>query len=367
LTALIVGCLVAVVLLLVFWLRVRAARSDRRSMETYGHALGVLGDVAKRTGPSSSVRVLPQGEPGRAHVRTGPSDRGSSPRAASPSGPEVSRSRLPEVERPRSGGAGASAPARAYRWPSVSMPVPQHEQSDQDMRTRDGRDRLRSDSVGAVRPKGARPRAVQADQDAPPLHMAASPATGSSTAEPEIVVGRTTSERASPAELRRQVTVRRLATGACAAVAVGAIALASVLLSGNGAPTAKAPPKSRHPSSNTTVTSTTAVPPTTARPAVIEPISSSGSQVSFQAPAGPYVVSFTTSGGPCWLGVETGVGTGDFIWEDTVQPGTAATYRSSGSLVLDVGAAEYLSLSVNGIPARIPSAITTGYVLFVSR
>jgi hypothetical protein len=229
------------------------------------------------------------------------------------------------------------------------MPVPPHELH--------GEER-----TGAGRSAGQEP-----GEQARELHRAPAPATQSSPAEPEIVVGRTAPERVSPAELRRQVTVRRLATGACAAVAVGAIALAAVLLSGNSAPTSKASSKSlHHPSSSTKATSTTSVPPTTARPAVLEPISSSGSQVSFQAPAGPYVVSFTTSGGPCWLGVETGVGSGDFVWEDTVQPGSAATYRSSGSLVLDVGAAEYLSLSVNGIPARIPRAITTGYVLFVS-
>jgi hypothetical protein len=193
-----------------------------------------------------------------------------------------------------------------------------------------------------------------------------SPAAEAGTAEPEIVA-RAAAHRVSPDELRRQATVRRLATGACAAVAVTAIVLAAVLVSGSAHPTQKASSKTRHHlSPSTSVTSTTAVPSTTARPAVIEPISSSGTDVSFQAPAGHYVLTFATSGGPCWAGVETGVGTGDFLWEETVQPGSDATYKASGSLVVDVGAAEYLSLSVNGVPARIPHAVTTGYILFVS-
>jgi hypothetical protein len=64
--------------------------------------------------------------------------------------------------------------------------------------------------------------------------------------------------------------------------------------------------------------------------------------------------------------VETGVGTGNFLFNETVQPGTDATYKTSGSLVVNVGAAEYLSVSLNGVPLRIPSGVTTGYISFLT-
>jgi hypothetical protein len=396
-TALIVGGLVVVVLLVVVWLRLSAARSDSRSMETYGHALGVLGDVAKRTGPSPSVRVLPRAEPGRTHVRTG---QGGGPSSDTRSPPPTGADRADDPGSGalgvQSGDAGEAAPARAYRRPSVSIPVSEHgvsfddprprrgsEQpvagdhrvrepgvatsSDQDLHSPEGSERDRHEVAGVVRQQVARPRSFRL-REGEPLSRP-SPAAVAAPAEPEseVVAAPAASKTMSPAELRRQATVRRIATTACAAVAVVLIAVAAIELSGSPSHTATPPSKTKHHgTSSTSVPPSTAAPSTTAKPAVINPTSTSGNEATFPAPSGTYVLTFATSDSPCWVGVESAIGSGDFLWTDAVQPGISATYKASGSLAVNVGAAQYLSVRVNGEPIRIPSSVTTGYLSFAS-
>jgi hypothetical protein len=47
-----------------------------------------------------------------------------------------------------------------------------------------------------------------------------------------------------------------------------------------------------------------------------------------------------------------------------VQPGTPASYKAKGSFVVNVGAPTYLSVSMNGVPLRIPSDVTDDYLSF---
>jgi hypothetical protein len=363
-TAIIVGGLVVVVVLAIVWLRYRAARSDRRSMETYGHALGVLGSVAKRTGRPQSVRVLPRAEPGQAHVRTGGTGAVSPARAARPLPPSASipvRQHVVSFDDSGEEWAGAGRPV--VREPAHDGPP----SSSGDEGPGDRRAGVRHEAVPAFRPQGNRPGAVRRQHDPGRVDAAAWPPVADVAAsDAGIVLEPPMLPSVSPEGLRRQASVRRLATGGFAALAVAAIVLAAIELSG-AAHTAKSPPPtSLHPSTSTSAPSTTAARPTTTSPAVIEPISTSGNDVTFQAPAGDYVLTFATSGQPCWVGVETGVGTSDFLWTQAVQPGSDATYKAAGSLVVNVGAAEYLSVSVNGVPIRIPSGVTTGYISFVA-
>jgi type II secretory pathway pseudopilin PulG len=59
--------LAVLVIAAIVWARVSAARSENKSVETYEHALGVLGEVAKRT-ESTGFRIVPHEETGRPHV-----------------------------------------------------------------------------------------------------------------------------------------------------------------------------------------------------------------------------------------------------------------------------------------------------------
>jgi hypothetical protein len=431
-TYLIVGGIIVVVILLVVWLRFSASRSDRRSMETYGHALGVLGDVAKRTGPSPSVRLLPRGEPGRAHVKTGESG-AAVDRPSAPPGPDAFDGRAAEAQRARySGergrdlsaggrtrGAGAVPPPAAYSRPSASMPVPEHEITFEDrgdewagagrptlrepgerLASRERFDREPADappddtyerprhaSAASARIQGARP--VQSrnrganEEDGHTGAPGATPgeaATGAVAAEalgaagletdpavPAVPVTTARSQPVSPDELRRQAAVRRLATGAFATLAVIAIIVASIELAGSPTTSAKGTTKGTdHPKAVATTTTTRPAPSTTLKPAAVKPVSTSGNEVTFDAPSGHYVITFSTSSGPCYLGVETGLGTGDYLWSDTVPAGSSASYKASGSVVVNVGAPAYLSASLNGVPVSIPKGVTDDYLAFVS-
>ena len=59
--------LAVLVIAAIVWARVSASRSEHKSVETYEHALGVLGEVSKRT-ESTGFRILPHEETGRPHV-----------------------------------------------------------------------------------------------------------------------------------------------------------------------------------------------------------------------------------------------------------------------------------------------------------
>jgi hypothetical protein len=190
-------------------------------------------------------------------------------------------------------------------------------------------------------------------------------AAGQETDPAIPVVTATPSQPISPDEIRRQAAVRRLATGAFAAIAVIAIVVASIELSGNPTPAAKATTKGQHHPKATTTTSAPA-PSTTLKPAVVKPVSISGNEVTFNAPSGHYLITFSAAGGPCYVGVETGLGTGNYLWSDTVQPGASASYKASGSVVVNVGAPAYLAASLNGVPISIPKGVTDDYLAFVS-
>lgn len=398
----VVGGLIVVVILVVVWLRFSAARSDRRSMETYGHALGVLGDVAKRTGPSPSVRVLPRGEPGRAHVRASASDGPSTPPSSGrPSGAGTSDSLATDPPRGRIGGAGArpanagatptgagATPTgagaaggfsvRAYRQPSASIPVPEHEVSFDDIGEewagaarpvlRESADRLasrdRADRAERSQGAGAGPDLTDLGGEGGTAAPVVEPSIGEAEPMLEPVV---IQQSISPDELRRQATVRRLATGSFAVIAVIAIVAASIQLSGNPPAKPKTAPNGGHHATPTTrPPPTTAVTPTTVKPAVVEPLSTSGNEVTFQAPSGHFLLTFSAITGPCYVAVETGIGTGDYLWSGLVQPGTPATYKGTGSFVLALGAPAYMSVSMNGVPLRIPAGVADDYIAFES-
>lgn len=366
-TEFIVGGVVVVVLLVVVWLRFRAGRSDRRSMETYGHALGVLGSVAKRTGPSASVRVLPPAEPGQAHVRTGGAGAVSPPRAYHRPPPSI-----PTPERGLSfedrGGQWAGAGRPAVREPGERVaPRDRPHNEPGDAGPGDLHLRARREPARPLRPSEARPEGLRAKSAPHGPDPAASPAASGATAEPRLVPEPARLPSSSPDELRRQAAVRRLATGAFALLAVIAIVLGAIQLLTGPPQAGKAPPTTHsHSSTSTSAPSTTVARTTTTRPDVIAPISSSGNEVTYSVSAAHYLLTFATSGQPCWVGVETGVGSGNFVWTGAVQPGSNASYHASGSLVVNVGAAEYLSVRVNGVPIRIPGDLSTGYLSFVS-
>lgn len=378
-TAWIAGAAVVILVIIgIAWARVRSGRSDRRSMESYGHGLAALGDVAKRTGPSASVRVLPRGDLGRTYVRPGP----AATRSAGADRTETAR---------RSG-----SPARAIvpgetispaRRPSVSSPVPGAERSFDDagapragagkasLRER-GDERSAAETPGRHSRFGAPPGTGAAAGEGTGTDAGPDAGGGSSegsspdTSANPAGAPSTTADRLrptiSPDELRRQAAMRKITVGSVAALAVVLILTASVLLTlqGGGHHAGSPPTTTRPGASTSTSTTTTRVTATTAP--VVKPISTSGDTATFKAPSGRYTLRFSTTSAACWVGIQPSLGSGTYLWSQTVQAGSSGAYRASGALAVQLGAPAYLSVTVNGIPMRLPSGVTFYNLVFAS-
>ena len=425
--ALIIGGLVVLVIVGIVWARVSAARSDRRSMETYGRALGVLGDVARRTGPSASVRVLPRSEAGRAHVRTDVPERpdekqgdasqqggAGSPTTGRPRavgstgstrqpgpgstsagsgsasvGPVSAGSGSASVG-PVSAGSGsgdrsalrrAGAPPQSVRpasRPSTSIPVPERERERERERELSFEDRG-AEWAGAgergLREPGerqvGRARRPGEPVKAPPTREPVGAISARDRTEDgdEVDVDRRPeahSHAVSPDELRRQAAVRRLWTASAAGLALLLIVVAAIRLAGNATPNANPPAKSQHHHTPSSSTPTTRATTTTAKSSVLKPVSTVNGWVTYRVPSKTYTLTFTAQGGNCWVGVETGPGSGVLLWSQTVQPGVPMTYKAPGPVAVEFGAIAYISVTMNGLAARFPTNASTNGLSFVT-
>jgi hypothetical protein len=335
--AIVVVVLVVLVVAAIVWARIGAARSENRSVETYEHALGVLGEVSKRT-ESTGFRILPHDETGRPHVGR-PIDEGGGEPTGEPLRPRppgqgpLTSPRLPPAGPPklrfsRPGGTGELAPGG--------------ERTDGPERENRGAGPMAGAAVGAAgqRPPAARRRVPGGSEGGRPgAHQ-----TG--------------------LQRRRQVMARRAATGGAAAVAVAAVVLAAVSLTGGGGgkPGEVTTTTTVHHSGggSTTTSSSTTSSTTTTIPTTLKPTSVTASVVSFTAPTGPYTLDFQATGGACWIGIKQNVD-GPWLFAETLNNGGSTTYHASGALVVTLGAPDYIGLRVNGLLAQLPTGVTQSY------
>jgi len=328
--AVVIGVLAVLVIAAIIWARVSAARSENKSVETYEHALGVLGEVSKRT-ESTGFRILPHEETGRPHVG----------KRIDPTGGEATEGGR-EV---RARGQGATAPRRL---PPAGEPKLRFSEPTSPRRPRPGEDEKTEadDVVEAASPvAGAQTY----------LGSARSQVAGTAHGQPRLTYG-------SAADRRRQVMARRAATGVAAAVAVVAVVVAALYLtggrgghaghssttttlhgSGGGATTTSTSPKT----TTTTTTLQTSLKPTSLSP------------VTFTVPTRSYTLAFQATGGPCWVGIESSVA-GPWLFSETLSAGQSATYKGSGTLLVRLGAPSHFYLTVNGLKAELPS-LTQAY------
>ncbi|MHB8244517.1 MAG: DUF4115 domain-containing protein [Acidimicrobiales bacterium] len=310
--ALVLVGLALVVALAVAWSRVGLARSERRSMKSYEHALHVLGDVAKRSDAAANVRPVAQDNASRGHVLTeswGEDEAPIEPMVASPSPPQ-GEPRLP----PR---------ARLEE-------VPVHFEDNSDAFER-AREKAEAETVVA----------------APIVGVSAA---GNVHAAPAY-------KRPRPKRLGTKLRWGRISAVAAAVLVMTGIALVGVnLAASNGRhPSATGPGHHRH--HVPTPIQTTTVPAASNPPATaVAPVSASPSVVAFVAPKGTYTLALADTGGSCWVGIQTTPG-GGYVWQQTLVSGQSTTYKASGPLIIRIGAPRYLEVKVNGLPARLP-----GYV-----
>jgi hypothetical protein len=331
---LVIVVLAVLVVAAIVWARIVSARSATKSVETYERALGVLGQVSKRT-ESTGFRILPHEEAGRPHVGRRIDETGEEAPAAHrdvrmPGRGQLASSRLPPAGEPK---LRFSAPNRLPgRVPAGDQQTGGQARDDQEA--------------------GAAP-------DAGPGVVARTRATHARARLPGAAEARARGEAyKSPADRHRQVMVRRAATGATAAVAVAAVVAAVISLSGGGGGHRGTFPTTtlrRGGGGRTTTTTTTTTVPTTLKPTSVSP-----SNVAFSVPSGNYTLALQTTGGACWVGIEHTTA-GPWLFAETLSAGQSATYKASGAIVMTLGAPRYIGLTVNGLVAELPSGVTQPY------
>jgi hypothetical protein len=389
---LLIGVVVVLVLVATIAIcrRLIGFRSDEHAMESYEHALDVLGDASRRN-DSQRVRIIPPEEVAKAHIRSTDGDADLVPRPGAAADVPPPRIRL---EPPVLPGVTPGEPL-AFGTPRFGTPAVPY-------------------SIAGASASTSAPMGARAGGDAPADGEAAAGATvrgaardGATETEPApgtASVGgggggdaggqgdgsgsgpsrrrpgspspvrsgpraRASRSRAvvDPAHERR---VRRAATGGMAVVAAAAVAVAALQLAGGPAKgNAAKGGTSSHGSGplvtelggSTTTTSPVVTTTTTSVPSSIIPEDSSATDVAYRAPATTYTVTFQASG-PCWVGVQQTAG-GPWVWEETIEAGAAQTYSASGSVIVRLGAPPKIKVSVDGITLQLPPSNVQPYDL----
>ncbi|MGA3216994.1 MAG: RodZ domain-containing protein [Acidimicrobiales bacterium] len=318
--------LAVLVIAAIVWARVSASRSEHKSVETYEHALGVLGEVSKRT-ESTGFRILPHEEAGRPHVG----------KRTDPAGEAVE---------------GRKEASLRGQGPLASKPLPPA-----------GEPKLRFSRPG--RPEdGATGRPVDSGvEDGEPR-----PGATSALAASRLTPGRPQMPGAgtrgvpyrSTFDRRRQVMTRRVATGATAAVAIVAVVVGALYLSGGngGHPASSTTSTTLHRSSSSGGRTTTTTTTTASLSTTLTPVSTS--PVTFTVPSSQYTLEFQATGGACWVGIEQ-TAAGPWLFAQTIDAGQTATYKGSGSLIVRLGAPVHIGITVDGLTAQLPSGVTQAY------
>lgn len=336
--AVVIVVLLVVVVAAIAWARASAKRSENKSVETYEHALGVLGEVSKRT-ESHGFRILPHEETGRAHVSRRIDQSGGEvadePESSLPAQGQLASRRLPPAGEPK---LRFSRPA--------GPPAPD------DVTDPEGGQQAPAAEV-AWAPRAGGPDRV------PPAHARA---PGS---QPHREVYKSGFDR------RRQVMARRAATGVAAGAALIALVAGAIYLSGTGggpragsSTTTTVGGGGGHTTTTTkgakggSTTTTTTTSSTTLKP-------SSTSPLTFTVPSRDYTMAFQVTGGPCWVGIEHTTA-GPWLYAQTMGAGQSATFKATGSLVVTLGAPAHFNLDVNGLTAVLPRGVTQVYSFFLT-
>jgi hypothetical protein len=114
------------------------------------------------------------------------------------------------------------------------------------------------------------------------------------------------------------------------------------------------------------VTHVSHTPPTTAPPPELQPSSgSSATSAVYVAPSTPYTVDLRATG-LCWVQA-TEPSTGNVVWTGTLEPGQTRAIPGAGSLFLRLGAADDVTVSVNGEQVLMPTGFQSPFDMnFVS-
>jgi hypothetical protein len=93
-----------------------------------------------------------------------------------------------------------------------------------------------------------------------------------------------------------------------------------------------------------------------AAPTSLQPSTSTASTAAYRAPSSSYTVSLEATG-LCWVDA-TEASSGTVVWTGTLQTGQTRAIPASGSLIVRLGAANDVNVTLNGEKVDFP----TGFV-----
>jgi Domain of unknown function (DUF4115) len=322
----VVGAIVVVgaVVARVTW---RRPADERHSIQSHQQTLETLRAMADRRAvvprdraPGSDTEPGQAASARAARTRTGPDQVGSVPAA------------------PAQG-----APARSVSARSVSA-------------------RSGSARAGAVRAPATRPPGTNGRQDlvfvdnapAPPPPQSDRSARASALALSRTLPRSGLGRRRLPAPRRRAGS--RIVSVVAAVVVLGivvgiALALAPAHHTTTPPRRDSSPPKTSVPVSR----SNTTVPP----PPEIRATTDTSSSAAYSAPATPYTVALRATG-LCWVEA-TQLSTGHVVWTGTLTPGEAQSIPATGSLFVRLGAADNVSVTLNGEQVQLPAGFQSPF------
>lgn len=88
-------------------------------------------------------------------------------------------------------------------------------------------------------------------------------------------------------------------------------------------------------------------------PASLQATTSSTTSADYAAPGSSYTLTLSASGS-CWVLAEA-TSSGSTLWTGTLEAGQTQQIAATGSVLVRLGAAFVVSVSVNGVPVVLPS------------
>ena len=347
--------------LLISWLATTYSR-ERRSIERYSQAMGVIQKVSEEAGEAEAPIHHAAAQP---HIKVvggakplEPPPQSSFPHSMPPS--DIAKALAEQAMHPR------GAEPIDLEHPPVDSPAPE---------SRFPHSVPPSGIAGSLAEEASQPPTLEMPRvgagvaDAPQSKADASARSQHSPMVFDERAGMVAGEEetaswrsASGANLRLKPRLGRFAGVAAAIIVVALLGYFAVgKLSGKqarsttattvppraSAATTTAPPRASTTTTTSTTTSTTAVP------SVILPVSSTAGASTFSAPSGSYTVVVSATA-PCWVAQSTTVG-GNISWDAVLQAGQSHTFSVSGNMVLRSGASTFMNVTLNGVPVKYNS------------
>jgi hypothetical protein len=368
-----------VLALLFWWMSAATDRRTSRSMQRYGSALDVLGDVSRRTEAAAPVRIPSADEVAQPHIDFDPNLDAENrveevtARADGPATEPLARLDLPGLE----GATPGKIPAMPLFDDLPSLPNaagvaaggvdPNATAAALGRMVARSRFNREYGVVPGARPSTGTEARVHLSPMTVPLRFGGDDLTAVddvTTTVPAVDLDQPGSGRGwrrrelkvgPPSGWRRRHQL--LAAGAVVLLLVTGILV--VTLDNSPTHVGSKPGVTTSTVARGTTAPSTTTPTTT--PTVLTPIATTNLLVTYVVPKSSYTLTFSATAA-CWLGAQRRAN-GHYLWMDTIEAGQSTTYSASGPRLIRLGAPKAVSITLDGIPVSLPSGNVQSYII----